>query len=511
MFEQLKAEIIKEISKVNLESGVFRLMPTAFGHRPVQQDVIDAIVRSKDASELLTAVGHFERMVVSFSNTNLAKLDPNKSLADQADKLKTCGEAISALTRVNILLSNNAPALLASGNLPKIQEIYNRIRIMQPDPVDERDLPRGAKSSDVETSRKNEMIFIENMRNTLLLSLLRTATMPSGSALIDRLHEIMLDRNHIINITTVYVGDPDSMAMSPIDRSKACAKPEPGAQNLALDVKLKRIIKVEGSGSILNVPVWTESESEYFRRRGVYFLNQRDLVQAQERVLYGSCVFDRNGTLTYIPFQLEIEHELIHALHNSRGTNRANIRMDHDMRRLWSTAEEYWSICCGKTNEWRLADDMGVARRGTHSALPAAWVIDPLHAAEAKITLNKLNIYKVQLWHNVPDESSSGGRDRINTADQVKSASSSTSSSSTASTIHHLVTGGDTQRPISKNELQSLGDELAEQQHMRAGSDRNEKEKEEKENPPREPEKVAAPVAPTAKEPAAKGGLSQQH
>ncbi len=75
-----------------------------------------------------------------------------------------------------------------------------------------------------------------------------------------------------------------------------------------------------------------------------------------------------NGTPLFSPRFITMGHELIHALHNSRGVNRANYmkneKTDDKTKKLledWDDLEEYWTIIKGKLSEQVFRDQYGLS------------------------------------------------------------------------------------------------------------------------------------------------------
>jgi hypothetical protein len=92
--------------------------------------------------------------------------------------------------------------------------------------------------------------------------------------------------------------------------------------------------------------------------------------QALGDTLSGNFSFDNQSRMFYTPVHVEIAHELIHVLHNSRGMNTPELKL-HSRSDfvLWHNFEEYMTITGGSFSENAIGAGFGLPERHGHSGM----------------------------------------------------------------------------------------------------------------------------------------------
>jgi len=104
-------------------------------------------------------------------------------------------------------------------------------------------------------------------------------------------------------------------------------------------------------------------------------------------------IFLKEDRLHYLPAQLTLLHELIHILHNAKGTNRKAISLgDEQLEIEWSTLEEFWTTLGGKISEYVLAKEMLLEPRIPYS-VPVVFIAE-IHAKDLSAPVTKTVQYR---------------------------------------------------------------------------------------------------------------------
>jgi hypothetical protein len=110
---------------------------------------------------------------------------------------------------------------------------------------------------------------------------------------------------------------------------------------------------------------------------GPYIFKTLGVTEALRRIMTGSLSFTRDRSPYYVPSRIELQHELIHVLHNGRGENRERIVVG--LQQEWTNPEEYWTIAGPTPSENTLGAVLGLPPHYSHIGMP----LDLLDLTEA--------------------------------------------------------------------------------------------------------------------------------
>lgn len=125
-----------------------------------------------------------------------------------------------------------------------------------------------------------------------------------------------------------------------------------------------------GAPSEMGAPVWFDSEERSAGMLQADSFKHQGVETALAKILLGSISFTVDRTPFFTPARIEILHELIHVLHNARGTNREAIRgLTREESDAWHNSEEYWTIAGGSPSENAFNATIGAPDRYGHGGL----------------------------------------------------------------------------------------------------------------------------------------------
>jgi|GEM_PF-7080422 len=238
--------------------------------------------------------------------------------------------------------------------------------------------------------------FLSSMKSVVILSLAKACLVSSGKVLV---HKLLARKNSgacpwisrpLIRLGLRFNDTPSSLVTEVVGRGNAFAVLEEwaGREFAMLPIRLKRLnksvdIEEHGTASFIRFPVWSDTPELCgdLNSRG---FKACDLDILIDRLILGSFSLTRENKLFYCPLHLEIVHEVIHVLHNFRGTNRARLSLscastDDQLRGIWKDAEEYWTIQGGKLTENNFNIEMGLPLRYGHSGMAICKLIPQLN------------------------------------------------------------------------------------------------------------------------------------
>jgi hypothetical protein len=342
---------------------------------------------AKNFQKLFTIINKLETKIFSQINRLLSELDKEIPLKEQMPLLEQVKDNIYILRDVNRLMVDSLPFFIDKVD-GSIQELDKKIVVKNFDITLKKvreDYKSDATQEELENSNQNALIFLEKMHYAVLLSLMKAKCSTSKSDFVSKLLQTLTTKGHTITLAVNYTSAQKSFAIY-MCSSNALAKPgKKDAQD-----KIKSITRGEGSSSLFLMPVWPEPNQSIKDVFGIYFTDKNAIERAINNLIMGSFSFDEQGGIFYTSMSLEIIHELIHALHNSRGTNRQNIYRIKEFMLVWKDSEEYWTIKGGKISENSMCDLADGHRRYTHFGLSISSILDPKPGGEIEQPLCKL-------------------------------------------------------------------------------------------------------------------------
>jgi hypothetical protein len=330
--------------------------------------------------EMLKAVADAEQHIYKQINHILRKFNKNKPLAEQEAILMKLQSPILALVNLNKILIRHATFFRAHQENPTAETLISKFRIDHKSLTLEavRPINQDVDIESLDASNVNSFGFLRTMFNAIIISLLKADVYPPGSDFIKKLADTLQNKAHMISMMLNYKVSPSSLELSPDALEAYARKISQNYKNKSLKDQIKGIQKNIGASSSLVIPVWPEKEEDFEKSYGIYFKEIFAIEKAMENLIGGSFSFDKNGNLFYTPFHLEILHELIHSLHNSRGTNREHLRdVVPEEIGIWKDAEEYWTIAGGNMSENFLNKIINAPLRFGHNGFSASAIMRP--------------------------------------------------------------------------------------------------------------------------------------
>ncbi|MBA2654888.1 MAG: hypothetical protein H0U71_07485 [Gammaproteobacteria bacterium] len=365
---------LRKILTLNLEQGKFSGLK--FFRSSSEKNEIDA---AQDFPGLLQKVVNIEKRIYSKINCNLSAMDKNIPLANQDAILKKIRNQIAILVGFNKVLTKKIPFfytpedtnMLSFHSLLKVH--YKELsleKILQ--------LNFDADIESVTISNSITKQFLMKMLDTIMLSILKANLSSEGQYFLSRLAASLQQNEHDISLMLNYKSTSGSLEISPENMNAYAEGNDNLDENETLQDRVKDIKKNTGASSALIIPVWPEHGCSLEQEYGVFFKDYNRLERSVENLVGGSFSYDENENIFYTPFHLEIMHEFIHALHNSRGTNRELLSSMHQgEKKVWKDAEEYWTIKGANISENFLNKIVNAPPRYGHGGFSASAILHP--------------------------------------------------------------------------------------------------------------------------------------
>lgn len=345
MIHQMVAKIKKRLKRALQVHSLQQLTPD------IQLAFQNAGNSPADFLRLLIAI---DRFISDCIGVELALYNLDTRLCDQADHSAFIRVLGRTLFEIYCIATANArhPRLLAVGG-------QAMLRIAQNVGVD-------LEQGDGREARK----VLEITEGLVLLSLLCGLECEAGRCLVRRLAAA----NQRISIRLASKRYASSLVALAMDGQAYCTAPAQRRTDQHLQQRLRRNGHGPGSGSIIQVPFFLDlndgrgssdiDRSEWF--------DHKSIDDVASELLHGSLSFTRQREPFYCPPRLEFTHELIHVLHNARGSNREpwQRQLSPKNQQDWKDAEEYWTITGGDVTENDFNRATGLPSRFGHSGLP---------------------------------------------------------------------------------------------------------------------------------------------
>ncbi len=304
-----------------------------------------------DFLRLLIAI---DRYISDLIAAELRNYNLDARLRDQNDRSANIRAYARTLFEIYGMATANArhPRLLAVGGQDMLRVAQNIA--VEPDQNDGR-------------AARRVLAITEGL---VLLSLLCSLECAEGRRMVRRLAAA----NQRISIQLMPKRYASSLVALAMNGQAYCPAPAQKRTDLHLQERLHRDAHGQGSGSIIQVPFFLDlpdgrgssdvDRSEWFDHKSVD--------EVTSSLLHGSLSFTRQREPFYCPPRLEFTHELIHVLHNARGSNREpwQRQLSPQNQLDWKDAEEYWTITGGDITENDFNRATGLPSRFGHSGLP---------------------------------------------------------------------------------------------------------------------------------------------
>lgn len=345
MIHQMVAKIKKRLKGALQVRSLQQLTPA------IQTAFLNAGNSPADFLRLLIAIDLF---ISKRIEAELARYNLDTRISDQTDRSATIRAYAKVLFEIYCIAAANArqPRLLAIGGQPML-------RIAQNVAVD--------LDQDDGREARRVLAITEGL---VLLSLLCGLECDAGRRMVRRLAA----GNQRISIRITPKRYASSLVALAMDGQAYCPAPADKRNDQHLQQRLRRDGHGQGSGSIIQVPFFLDlpdgrgssdiNRSEWF--------THKSLDDFTSSLLHGSLSFTRDREPFFCPPRLEFTHELIHVLHNARGSNREpwQRQLSAQNQQDWKDAEEYWTITGGDVTENDFNRATGLPSRFGHGGLP---------------------------------------------------------------------------------------------------------------------------------------------
>jgi len=333
-------KLAKEISKLlNAQSSAEERQ------LPWHQDVVGRLSNVKTFEDLLDGLAALDGLTCAYTTSELSRYSPTVKIADQKDR------SAAVLGRAGMLF-----------------EVYRRVLVAAvatvASPKSDLGAVAGRITIDEAAAKANKDVrdFLLGVRGFVLLSLWVASRSPVGAQLVTDLAQ----SNAAIMIRIFYKEEPASL-LAFVAGPGAYAKSAPRTGE-DIRGRTEPITNSSGAPSQLGAPVWLTEQSAGELEAASFKYQTAD--QALAKILTGSISFTRDRAPFYTPARIELLHELIHVLHNARGSNREKVMtLTEDEQRAFKDAEEYWTVAGGTISENAFNAVIGAPERWGHSGL----------------------------------------------------------------------------------------------------------------------------------------------
>jgi hypothetical protein len=363
--------IINNAKKIQFKTGFFSFATKKSNIR--LQAIFELcqknLLKNRDNPEkIVETMATFEKQMTTFINHSLNGFNKNSKLSGLSDKLATLAKLNKSLNDVNLCLANNAQMIIdtASNKNPK-NKVWTQLKAIAQNIEIDHSMVDITILKDEEAKSNIESISRTSC-SLALVCLMKEGFSTNGANFIKEL-SLSLSKDKPLKIMPIFTTISGGMAVS-VSSTDAYATVSDKKSNKKQSFdKLGKLAKPsKGSGSVLTVPV-VISVDDYDNLPK--FLKKDGIVeQVLSQSMGGDLAFGKK-TISFLPFQLEFFHELIHVLHNANGNNVRNLPIPEDKQSKWSTYEEYVTIKDGKYTEAQFAPSYGAMPREHHGAVPS--------------------------------------------------------------------------------------------------------------------------------------------
>ena len=268
-----------------------------------------------------------------------------KMRTSNAGSLKQSVRLIQSLGQINKICADVVPTILESlPDADPVKFIASKIGISSH--------PFFADAG--ESVKVVENVFLEQVRNRLVLSLLQVGDTAIGrdflmdfKAVMEQF-PVMLTANGNFILLQASISDYQggSLKAAAIRSSDADVKMETSA---TFPEYFTSHNSSAGSISQFFVPLWPVANQSVYDLPNYFCMYTVDSLL--DRAMLGSFSVDKDLRLFYSPLHMDVVHEFIHIFHNLRGENLENVifntgnpEKDLSLRAIWHNPEEFWTI-----------------------------------------------------------------------------------------------------------------------------------------------------------------------
>ncbi|MBL9006726.1 MAG: hypothetical protein JNJ46_20890 [Myxococcales bacterium] len=337
---------------------------------PWHREVIDLLNRAAAVTDVFDLLMALEALVADRIGEQLGQYNIQQAIVGQTDRSQEILEYASTLYEVYLLAAQHArhPRFINAGG-PDMATVATNIRIQAGQP-------------------KKTRQFLETVDRFVMLSLQCATRAAVGARLVNKLALTNAD----VVIRVVWKETPSSLlAFNGAGQPFCQAGAAPIHLNPSTKQRVKPVVKGGGAASDIGAPVWFDDGVTSAGMLQHLSFNNQSVDEALRKILIGSLSFNSSRYPFYTPPRIELLHELIHVLHNARGSNRVNIQnvLNQNEQHAWHNAEEYWTIAGGNITENSFNSLIGLPARYGHGGVTLRG-LDP-NAPEAQESLATLS------------------------------------------------------------------------------------------------------------------------
>jgi hypothetical protein len=323
---------------------------------PWHTRVLTSLGQVVNEANLLDAFVDLEGLVGAYVTSELSHYRPTARIADQEDRRRVIYDHAQTLFAAYRVLTPVARKMVAAGG-PDMVTVASLIT-----------LDGGSTGGN-----KKAAAFLQEVDGFVIVSLLLGTRAPIGQRLVTKLAQA----HAALSLRIVYKESPSSLLAFAGGGGAFCGA---GAASVlpGLRERAKPIAKGAGGPSQMGAPVWFDDGKSSAGELQAASFGKQSVDEALSKILMGSVSFTRDRVPFFTPARVEILHELIHVLHNARGSNREAVKgaLNDAETGAWHNAEEYWTIAGGNITENEFNATIGAPDRHGHGGLPLSG-LDP--------------------------------------------------------------------------------------------------------------------------------------
>lgn len=357
-------------------------------------DIIDecyrAITTSSGPEMMFEAVTTMEKNISTLINTVLRYFNINDELSRLGDKINTLSQINEAMIDMDLCLTKYIDELInvkASENTG--EELWENLQFIQMHISAY--FNKQAHSHMEPLAISNLQSIILESKSVILNSLLKGSYNEHGMELIRLLRQNFNDERKLIIMPFIACIE-QSLSISPVGEEAYKQEQKQESKDMVMDIEQRDIAweNGSGSGSVLSIPVLI-TEDDMLSNLNIALTRENIVQNTMNNLMIGGLSLDPTG-VSFIPFQVQIIHELIHALHNAQGANSRDIYLrPGEERKLWETYEEYVTIKSGTINESQFITEYGAIAREHHGGISSSVLFNAEKRQASQTILAALN------------------------------------------------------------------------------------------------------------------------
>jgi hypothetical protein len=308
-----------------------------------------------------------EKTLTDEINERLAHLNKDLPLSEQEAILRKVSKRVNRLKEINVTLTE----------LPRDFYLYSASDDIKT--IAEKQIIKTHQPKNGSIHSQAEMAFLERADISVIVSMMKIERSELGREFIHEFAQSLTEKDHTLNIEAIMKREPSSLLANiygpPMDAMIGIHPDADLPKDLRLlahevnNVDSQLLIRKAGTSSSLTFPIWSSTglrdPSDAWRSKTTN--------EALGGVLSGNFSFDNQSRMFYTPVHIEIAHELIHALHNSRGMSARELGLhSRSDLVLWDNFEEYVAITSGRFSENAFGADFGLPMRYGHTGMAFA-------------------------------------------------------------------------------------------------------------------------------------------